>query len=147
MDILTAVKDRLKKVMPALAEQFQNRIPTFETSEVDWKVNAKLVSVNDSAHLFVPKDSACEVRQAAIRKNIVSGNEKRFLVDKEIWDQMDAINRAGLIYHELFYEYMFKLGESDSYKTRKFIQLLFAEKFKEADFWSLAAALKVPIYP
>lgn len=146
-DYQKIVKDRLDNLSQAsskLSEQYRNKLSKF-LSDTDFKPNARLVDINDSEHLFLPKD--CVLQQAAIRKNISAKNEKLFLFDEYNWNKLDPLNKASLVMHEIIYDHLYKLGERNSLKVRKINALLFSKDFSSKKFWSLIQDLKLPIYP
>ncbi|MGZ3782284.1 MAG: hypothetical protein ACXVCY_16660 [Pseudobdellovibrionaceae bacterium] len=92
-------------------------------------------------------DHSCSVKQVAIRKWILSRNEKPFLVQKILWDKMKVEQQAGLPTYEIIYEHFKKLGEENSVKARKLYAFLYTEKINKVKFWELISDLRVPIYP
>ncbi|MES2801824.1 MAG: hypothetical protein V4654_04985 [Bdellovibrionota bacterium] len=146
-DYQKIVSERLELLAKAdlkLAKQYKSKFSQI-LSESEFKQNAKLVDINDSEHLFLPKD--CVLQQAAIRKNVTTKNEKTFLFDEDNWNQLDALNKAVLIMHEIIYDHLYKLGERNSIKVRKINALLFSKNFSKKQFWDLIQDLKLPIYP
>ena len=135
----------LEKANPKLSDQYKRRLLQIE-NEIEFKKNITLVDVKDSEHLFEPKDKKCKLNQIAIRKNNTIGNEKRFIIDEELWSKMDNINKAGLIMHEIIYEHFYNLGEKNSTKARKLNNYLFSLNFDKSNFWKLIQELKIPIY-
>jgi hypothetical protein len=66
--------------------------------------NAKLRDVPDSHEAVLPEN--CELKQVAIRQVPEYDGDPTYLVDKDYWDQMDEVQRAGLILHEVIYGYV-----------------------------------------
>ncbi len=134
-------------VAPSLGMQYLKRLDSIR-AELDFKNGVILTDTRDSDHLFRPTDSSCEVVQTAIRRPGETAGEKRFLIRKDVWDQLSALDRAGLLSHEIIYEHFSRLGETTSVKARKVNAFLFKnETFKTAEFWELLRNLEVPIYP
>ena len=104
-------------------------------------------NVKDSEHLYLPKSKKCKLYQIAICKNTITKEEKRFIVDEALWKDMNVINRAALISHEIIYEHLFKLGESNSVKGRKIVGIIFSKDLESKKFWKLIQELEVSIYP
>lgn len=137
---------RLKPISKKLSTQYLERLE-FITKEIDFKDGVVLTDVKDSLHSFKPADSSCEVHQIAIRKDDVLANEKRFLIDKKLWNRLDSKNKSALIVHEIIYEHLNKLGEMTSVKARKLVVYLYDDQINSKEFWSLIKSLKIPIYP
>lgn len=145
-EILMQRFTQLKAASPKLSAQYLKRSKEI-VNEIEFKDKAEFSTIPDSLHLFKPLAKDCEVVQTAIRKELVVGKEKRFLIRKDIWDQLDATNRAGLLSHEIIYEHLYKLGESNSVKARKLNSYVFSEDVKSNEFWTLMKELELPIYP
>lgn len=154
-EIITATETDYQKIVSErlnlLAEAHKKTADQYRTKfsgilkDSDFKANAKLTDINDSEHLVLPKD--CQLKQAAIRKNSTAKNEKLFLFDNDNWQEMDSLNKAALIMHEIIYDHFYKLGERNSIKVRKVNALLFSKNFNKKQFWELIQDLKLPIYP
>lgn len=138
--------ERLKPFAPKLFDQYVARLKSIQ-SEIDFKPDIRLSNVKDSEHLYLPKSKKCKLYQIAIRKNTVTKEEKRFVVDEELWKELNTINRSALISHEIIYEHLFKLGETNSVKARKIVGLLFSKDLESKKFWKLIQELEVSIYP
>lgn len=145
-EILEQKFSQLKIASPKLSAQYLKRSKEI-VNEIDFKSSTEFESIPDSLHLFKPLAKDCEVVQTAIRRLLVVGKEKRFLVRKDIWDQLDATNKAGLLSHEIIYEHLSKLGELTSIKARKINSYVFAGDIKANDFWKMMKELELPIYP
>jgi len=105
------------------------------------------MNAKDSLHAFEP--NGCKSRQTIIRRAVFDGN-KRFAVNKALWDALSARDQAGMIMHEVIYEHFSKLGEEDSRKARKLNALLFSpelDEMNEGKFWLFVKKLEVPLYP
>lgn len=146
-DYQKIVSERLNLLAEAhkkLADQYRMKFSSL-LNDSEFKANAKLTDIKDSEHLVLPK--GCRLKQAAIRKNAISKNEKLFLFDDDNWQEMDSLNKAALIMHEIIYDHFYKLGEPNSVKVRKLNALLFSKNFDKKQFWQLIQDLKIPIYP
>jgi hypothetical protein len=145
----------LGAVHPTLSSQLLKRLQEIRgerpgQGEIEFKTGAALVPVDDSKHLFTPSDPRCTIVQVAIRKLEVLPGEKRFLVRKDIWARLAPLSQAGLLTHELVYEYFFRLGEQDSRKARAFNSLLYGKALPEmnaGEYWAWMQKLHVPVYP
>lgn len=138
----------LKLHAPDLEKQYQNRLKSMR-DEIELKSEIKLINIKDSKNLFKPKDKKCKLLQIVVRKNLKSTHGKRFVIDQELWNALDAQNKAALLIHEIVYEHFFKLGMNDSVAAREFNRFMFEERFTKItkkEFWAFIASLKVPIY-
>lgn len=138
----------LKKMDVTLGQQYAQRWQSMK-SEIEFKDNVQLVDIKDSSHTFEPEDKNCQLKQIAIRRKLVFGKQGRFVVNKKYWNHLSATHQAGLIWHEMIYEHLAKLGEKDSIKARAMNAEIFSSDFEKksaADFWKFIQTLKVPIY-
>lgn len=139
----------LKKLDPKRSEIFLKRAEEIRP-EFEFRSGVKLSSTGDSAHLFVPKAKNCRLSQLIIRRENPSSGVKRFLVDQELWNQLSTENQAGLIAHEVIYEYFFKLGEGDSRHARQYNLKLFNGELAAMNpdqYWKWIQEMKIPFYP
>lgn len=141
-----AVIAKLKTIAPKLHEHYSSRLAKIE-NEIEFKNNVELTDLDDSKHLFKPLAKDCSIVQIAIRRAEVSGDEKRFLFRKDLWEQLPQSHQAGLLVHEIAYEHLYRLGEQDSVKVRKLNRLLFTDDLNSQKFWQAVKQLKIPIYP
>lgn len=137
---------KLKTIAPELHAQYRQRLQTI-VSEFDFKEDVRLIDTKDSHHSFVPASKDCEVVQTIIRKNTVTEEEKRFLVDKKTWNKISTYQQAGLVLHEIIYEHFSKLGEKDSIKARKLNAFIFKNEPTQKSFWEFIKNLDIAIYP
>lgn len=138
--------EKLKDVAPELYRQYTKRLQNILT-EFDLKKDIQLELIKDSHHAFKPADIECSIIQTIIRKNVVAGDEKRFVVDQKTWERLNAFQQAGLIIHEVLYEHFYKLGEKDSIKARKLNAFLFKNTITKKSFWEYIRELDIAIYP
>tara|TARA_B110001454_G_scaffold219204_1_gene252256 strand:- start:70061 stop:70681 length:621 start_codon:yes stop_codon:yes gene_type:complete len=144
--IADEVFKRLKPISKKLGKQYKDRLGSI-IQEIDFKEGVALTDVKDSLFTFKPEDKNCEVQQIAIRKDISLPNEKRFVIDKKLWDRLDSKNKSALIVHEIIYEHLNKLGETTSVKARKIVAYLYSDQITSKEFWNIIKSLKLPIYP
>lgn len=146
--IISERLEALKKKDQALAAQYTERWESMR-KELSFREGIALTEVDDSEHVFKPADKNCAVKQIALRKNNVAPGEPRFIVNKDYWEKLAPVDRAGLVLHEIIYEHFFKLGEKNSVKARAFNARLFAQRFETDsvdEYWKFVAGLKVPLY-
>lgn len=145
-EILKIQFEKFKSIAPKVFNNYLDRLKSIE-NEIDFKKNVKLTDIKDSEEFFLPEDKTCHLYQIAIRKKSKTENEKRFLVDKKLWNKLDEVNKAGLISHEIIYEHLSKLNEKNSINARKINRFIFSKNSKENDFWKLIQELKIELYP
>ncbi len=148
-EILSKVLHNLAKVAPELATQYQKRSKTI-VSEIDFNEEVKPAEIKDSVHAFEPDDENCKILQLALRIAEPPAGAKKFLIHKKRYTSLSPSAQAGILLHEIVYEHLGRLGESDSRRVRKLVAHLFAPEFKsetKGKFWLFIKELKVPIYP
>lgn len=64
-------------------------------------VNGQLIPIPDVGPGVIP--AGCDLVQIAIQQTPELPGEKRFLIQKDLWDQLDEAGKAGLVLHELIY--------------------------------------------
>lgn len=136
----------LNQVAPKQGEAYLKRLKDI-MSEVDFKNDITLTDVKDSNHLIKPLSENCHVYQTAIRRTKKMPEEKQFLVRKDLWDQLPALDKAGLITHEIIYEHLSKLGEENSVKAREMNRYIYRKNINKDDFWKFIKDLEILIYP
>lgn len=147
-DILTAVLENLKSKNAVQAQQYMEKVKTF-FENVEFRTDISLADIDDSKHVYLPKSSECNLLQIAIRKNAASKVTKQFIIDQDMWKQLSERSKASLVLHEIIYEHLFKLGETDSVKARMLNAYMFSERaFTDGpkEHWELIKSLKLPIY-
>jgi hypothetical protein len=145
-EILKDQFEKFKNVAPKVFNNYLDRLKSIE-SEIEYKKNIKLTDIKDSEELFLPEDKSCHLYQIAIRKKSKTESEKRFIIDKKLWNKLDEVNKAGLISHEIIYEHLSKLNETNSVNVRKINRFVFSQNSKDNDFWKLIQELKIELYP
>ncbi len=94
------VLNRLHKINPTRAERYAEFVNAFQqNSDRREKSNfGKTPDVNDEV---IPKN--CERVQVIIQINPELPGDKRFIINADIYDQLDSETQAGLILHEVVY--------------------------------------------
>lgn len=88
-----------------------------------------LTPIPDSFHVSYPK--YCDIKQLA---NYTK--EFGILIDQDIWNLLDPINRAGLFVHEAVYKTERDLfGATDSISARKIVAYLFSKSALTPEIW------------
>ncbi len=137
---------KMEKVAPTLARQYLKRLKELP-QEIDFKSEVQLEDIQDSKHLYLPDPKKCKIQQIAIRKTAVLKGEKRFIIQKDLWNNLSPLHQAGLLTHEVIYEHFSKLSEEDSLKARKLNAYLFQTPTLDKKFWNFIKELEIPIYP
>ncbi len=152
-EIIADVFAPLEEIDPRTFGIFSKQLQKM-TSEMDWQEKLALADVKDSQNLLDGDGRDCKLEQSAIRKNTIIVDEKRFILDKNIFMMMSLRDQAGLISHEIIYQYFSQLGEENSLNARKLNSLLFDHAFSRSPlksqkdtYWKTIRSLKVPIYP
>jgi hypothetical protein len=144
VEIARSKLEKLAPVAPAVAALYQRRLKEI-MGEMELKAGVTLTPIDDSKHLFKPRERHCKVEQAAIRRASPTADEKLFLVRKDLWDKLAPAHKAGLLLHEIIHEHFSKLGEENSTKARKINSMVFSGKLER--FWETIKDIRVPIYP
>lgn len=79
-----------------------------------------IAPVNDANFIIIPND--CDLTQIAYYKN-----NSILLVNANLWDKMDDLNKAALIVHEAVYLHERELGDRKSRYSRKVVAHLFSD--------------------
>ena len=97
---------------------------------VEWVNSEDLPFLNDQGKTIdIPK--GCELKQLAIFYD-AQGVLK---IAKDYWEELDSMNQAALLLHEIFYKYERHFAELDSTSTRSYVrQILTPERQVPVDF-------------
>ncbi len=109
------ILERLKQMLPHEVESVQMMARSF-TKEALFLANEELVDVGDSYHASVPE--GCKVYQTVIQRTPKFPEDKRYIVNQELWSQMNADQKAGMILHEVIYRRAIEGGAKDSQNVR-----------------------------
>jgi len=108
--ILQRFLERIAKINSYHKSKYQERTHQF-FSESNFLKNVDLVDIPDSNHTTFPR--GCKVEQLVIQKSDLLQGEKRYTINKDIWDHLDNVSQAGTIIHEIIYRE--KLGSNSRY--------------------------------
>lgn len=86
----------------------------------------QLVDVPDSAHVAIP--AGCAIEQVAIQSPPRFERDKRYTINKDLWDAMDNVNRAGLVFHELIYRHGIEAELRNSIPVRYYNALVASDQ-------------------
>lgn len=113
--------------------------------------NTNLTNIPDSLHLSYP--TGCSVEQIVIQQVPKFSQDKRYIINADLWDLLDSVSKAGLIMHELFFREMIEtqvrnptLNEQlDSVDLRYLNSLISSDVFETMnrdDFYELMKSLR-----
>lgn len=89
--------------------------------------DSELIDIPDSQELIIPKN--CQKQQLVIQTNATRG-EKWLKIQKDLWTQLDNVQKAIIITHELvYYDFILANNAKDSRDARYFNQLVMADAF------------------
>lgn len=115
-DKVIFVLNRLKKVDQKRAENLIQRF--HDETFISFVSRGQIPVVNDSpSYLKVDGDKYCNEVQAAFQILNPKQFQSKVLIDKTIFMQLDEVNKAGLILHELIYEQDIKYNNAKDSDT------------------------------
>ena len=127
-----STKNSLQENMEIILNQFSKQDPKrAEKYLLEWKrffsetlfvTNTNIGTIDDSDHVFIPTN--CYVQQTAIKLLQRFPQDPKYVIDQDTWDQMDSVQKAGLIMHELIYG---EMNHSTSQKARYMNSLLWSD--------------------
>lgn len=146
--IVENIVEQMKAHDPKLAGLLKIRSGRFLTDS-QFVTTAKLTDIKDSDSMMKAPNKNCRIDQVAILKKKVLNTEKKFLISQILWDQLSETHKAGLILHELIYEYFADLGEKNSVNARAMNAYLFSKDFSKVtteEYWKMVNSMRVPHY-
>ncbi len=124
-DKLTAVVNRLGRRFPELAQLLRMEIANFEDKNVK-EFDIELEDINDSYHkLRLP---GCHVEQIANQSVPMFEDDPWFLINANLWNQLEEFDKAGLVMHEVLYRIGLRHGVEHSIGIRYLVSLIFQER-------------------
>jgi len=129
------VLNRLKLFSKRRALKYKKWFDSFY-KESKFLKDVNFGDIQDSSHIFIPNN--CKLKQIINQQNPRFSNDKRYFINKNLWDQLDNNNRAALILHELIYR---EMQTPTSIPVRRFIAYLISDalnNFTPEDFLRLA---------
>ena len=91
-------------------------------------INSPLADINDSGEVSLP--IGCELLQIINQNKQLLSGTKKYIIRKDLWDNLDTINKSMLIMHELIY---LDSKSITSENIRLYNILLFSEKITKYD--------------
>jgi hypothetical protein len=89
----------IKRLNPSRAALYQEWLSSFEMDA--YMTDQKLNLINDMGGVFAPE--GCDLVQAAIHQDTNLHGDRRYIINKGIWDKLDNNGKAGLVLHEIIY--------------------------------------------
>lgn len=106
---------RIAHVSPARAKRYREHADLF-FSETRFLGDIQLADIPDSGGIVIPRD--CRIVQIANQSTPLYSGDARYVIDKDLWDLLDADDRAGLVLHEIVYREALELGHVNSVSAR-----------------------------
>lgn len=97
LEKIEMVLTRIQHLSPRRFKSYLEEARSFESQSV-FLPATDLTSMPDSQHPVVPKN--CTVVQTVIQRTPIFAEDKRYIVNKDIWDLLDNDDKAGLVLHE-----------------------------------------------
>lgn len=91
---------RLESHDKARASQYKSWALAF-FNEVQWVHDAALNQTPDLGMVIIPNN--CQLEQVVFQRNPSILNSKRYMINQNLWNQLDSDNQAALIVHEIIY--------------------------------------------
>lgn len=134
---------RWEKVAPLRMRLYKGWLNQFE-SEAGIYSGIEIPEIQDTGTVAIP--SGCKMIPAAFqrRDEDIFPGEKRYVINKDLWDLMSQDQKAGLVLHEIIYREAIKNGHSTSLPTRYFNGFLATEINPEIEKY-FAIAYKMPL--
>lgn len=142
--LVLSVIDRLFDLNPSRYRFYKKVFEEFYGSQ-QMISGVALVDIPDSQHVFLPTD--CHIHQAIIQREPKYPEDKRFIIDGDLWSKLDVVTRTGLVLHELIYRETLLAGHEDSVAARYFHSYLAAGKLQGLDVNEYYSFLKMVGFP
>lgn len=144
--IVQKILSRLEKIAPKLQEKYMRDLKEFRL-KVKFKTQEELRDIKDSFHVSLGKE--CEIKQLAYQRKNSLTKDTEIFINKDLYEKMDAFQKAMLITHEIIYEHFIYFGEKNSIKVRLFNRYLYSEEIKDhkkSDLLKVGESLEIPLY-
>lgn len=138
--------EKLAKHSPLRSKTYREAYKDF-FKQIFWVKDGVLVDIPDSSHLVLPKN--CELKQIAIQINDESIPNKKYIIDKNLWDQLGLDSKVALIFHEIIYTEALANGHENSRKVRKLNSWILSTEFQNVqsdEFNLLLSEMNFPLY-
>ncbi|MGZ3790382.1 MAG: hypothetical protein ACXVLQ_17755 [Bacteriovorax sp.] len=125
--VMTILLSRLAERNPTRAAHYQDWYSTF-FKDAKLLSGIELIEIPDSHHVAVPV--GCKVQQIVNQRNPEFPEDKRYTINKDLWDMLDGPGKAGLVLHELIYREAIEGGATESTTVRYLNSLLASNHFR-----------------
>lgn len=122
---LEVVLERLGRRFPEFTQLLKTEIANFEEKNVK-ESDIELEDINDSLHKF--RLPGCHVEQIANQSIPLFDDDPWFLINANLWNQLEEFDKAGLVLHEVIYRIGLRHGVEHSIGVRYLVSLIFQEK-------------------
>ncbi|MBY0414370.1 MAG: hypothetical protein K2Q18_09400, partial [Bdellovibrionales bacterium] len=85
--------------------------------ETRWLTSGVLTDIPDSDHIALPS-ADCKILQIANQSTPILNSDKRYLIDKNLFDNLDNDQKAALLLHEVIYREGIQIGHKNSISSR-----------------------------
>ncbi len=153
LEILGRVLKKAEHVWTDRIDMYRKQIVYFhqESRMVD---HTELGDVTDTGNIDIRIPKECKLEQLILQKHIVFGTDKRFLINKNLWNKLSATHKAGAILHEIFYRELKLETSKPLRKLNAFVFKHLNESMPIIDFYQLmqdanfvwAYLYNIPIY-
>lgn len=134
---------RLERLSPLRAALYRQEYGTF-FSETLFLKGSQLVLIPDADPVAMP--AGCAIEQLAVQRVPLFPEDKRYVIDQDLWDRLDSDGKAGLILHELIYREAIQYGHTKSVFARYLNMKLLSNEIEnvrtDEDFYHLLANVR-----
>ena len=127
------VLNRIERLDQGRAHRYFGWYRTF-LQESCFLSGVNLVDIPDSQHVQLPAGSGWAIEQIAVQREPRFPEDRRYIINKDLWDVLDNDSRAGLLLHEFIYRDAVTSGAQDSVGVRYLLSASTATKIDEWDF-------------
>ncbi len=110
-DLAANLVDRIEKFDPVRAKNYKKEIQEFLSNSRMFN-NYDLFNIDDSTEFGIEK--GCEIKVIVNQKAPKFQQDKKYRVNKVLWDKLSTADQAALILHEVIYSEALKLGQTSS---------------------------------
>ncbi|MBX3022444.1 MAG: hypothetical protein KF799_12290 [Bdellovibrionales bacterium] len=140
------IVDRITARFPDLGEQILREYKVFEAHRLIMP-QVNLGDTNDDFHAILPL--GCSLKQVAIQREPMFPRSPQLIISAELWNEMDALNRAALMLHESIYRIGIRNGLEHSLGVRYLVGLLMADELElisDEDWMAAFIQSRIPKY-
>ena len=122
-----SVLKNLSRVAPIRSRKYQDLYKAFDSEQV-MVSDVDMTYIPDALNSVIP--SGCSMRQVVIQKVPEFPGDKRYTINKNIWDLLDNNSKAALVIHEILYNEGIELGFENSKGVRFLTGIITSTKLK-----------------